>query len=51
MQDIAVQHWWYSTTLVANAISHTGRFSKMIQPDFIGEDVGGNLYHSDSEKL
>ena len=40
MQDKAAQHWWYSTTMVANTISNTGKFAK---------DSGRNPHHSDSE--
>ena len=39
MQDNAAQQWWYSTILAANTISNTGKFAKMVHPDFFGEMV------------
>ena len=38
IQDNAAQHWWYSTILMANTISNTGKLSKMVHPDFFGEE-------------
>ena len=38
MQDNATQHWWYSTILVANTISNTGKLAKTAHPDSFGED-------------
>ena len=35
MQDNAAQQWWYSTILAANTISNTGKFAKMVHPDFL----------------
>ena len=34
VQDNAAQQWWYSTILVVNTISNTGKFAKMVHPDF-----------------
>ena len=50
MQANGAQHWWYSTILLSNTISNTGKFAKMVQPAFIGEDGGRNPYHRGSEK-
>ena len=45
-----MQHnWWYSTILTANTISNTGKFAKIVHPDFFGEDVGRSSHHSDLE--
>ena len=49
MQDSAAQQWWYSTILVANTIFYTGKFAKMVHPDFVGENGGRSPYHSDLE--
>ena len=49
VQDNAAQQWWYSTILAANTISNTGKFAKMIHPDFFGEDGGRSSHHSDLE--
>ena len=49
MQDNAAQQWWYSTILAANTISNTGKFAKIVHPDFFGEDVGRSSHHSDLE--
>ena len=49
MQDNAAQQWWYSTILAANTISNTGKFAKMVHPDFFGEDGGRSSHHSDLE--
>ena len=50
MQVNEAQQWWYSTILAANTISNTGKFPKMVHPDFFGED-GGSSHHSDLKKL
>ena len=47
MQDNATQQWWYSTILTANTILNTGKFAKMVHPDFFGEDCGRSSHHSD----
>ena len=44
-QDNAVQQWWYSTILVANAISNNVEFAKMVHPDFFDEDGGRSFHH------
>ena len=49
VQDNAAQQWWYSTILTANTISNTGKFAKMVHPDFFGEDGGRSSHHSDLE--
>ena len=49
MQDNAAQQWWYGTILAANTISNTGKFVKMVHPDFFGEDGGRSSHHSDLE--
>ena len=49
MQDNAAQQWWYSTTLAANTISNTGKFTKIVHPDFVDEDGGKSSHHSDLE--
>ena len=49
MQDIAAQQWWYSTILVANTISYTGKFAKKVHPDFFGENGGRSPHQSDLE--
>ena len=36
-QDNAAQQWWYSTILAANTIPNTGKFAKMVHPDFFVE--------------
>ena len=48
MQDSARQHT-DGTVQVANPISNTGKITKMVHPDFFGEDGGTNSYHLDSE--
>ena len=47
MQDNAAQQWWYSTILAENTISNTGKFAKMVHPDFFGEGGGRSSHHSD----
>ena len=37
VQDHAAQQWWYSTILAANTIPNTGKFAKMVHPDFFVE--------------
>ena len=49
VQDNAAQQWWYSTILAANTISNTGKFAKMVHPDFFGEDGGRSSHQSDLE--
>ena len=49
VQDNAAQQLWYSTILAANTISNTGKFAKMVHPDFFGEDGGRSSHHSDLE--
>ena len=49
MQDNVAQQWWYSTILVANTISYTGKFAKMVHPDFLGENGGRCPHHSGLE--
>ena len=49
VQYNAAQRWWYSTILTANTISNTGKFAKMVHPDFFGEDGGRSSHHSDLE--
>ena len=49
VQDNVAQQWWYSTILEANTISNTGKFAKIVHPDFFGEDVGRSSHHSDLE--
>ena len=49
MQDNAAQQWWYSTILAANTISNTGKFAKIVHPDFFGEDGVRSYHHSDLE--
>ena len=45
-----MQHnWWYSTILAANTISNTGKFAKLVHPDFFGEDGGRSSHYSDLE--
>ena len=48
-QDNVAQQWWYSTTLASTTISNTGKFAKMVHPDFFGDDGGRNPHHSDFE--
>ena len=48
MQDNAAQQRWYSTILGTITISNTGKFPKMVHPDFFGEDGVMNPHHSDS---
>ena len=43
MQYNAAQHYF--------TISNTGKFAKMVHPDFPGDSGGRNPYHSDSENL
>ena len=47
VQDNAAQQWWYSTILVAITISNTGKFAKMVHPDFFGEDGGRSSHYPD----
>ena len=47
VQDNAAQQLWYSTILAANTISNTGKFAKMIHPNFFGEDGGRSSHYSD----
>ena len=35
VEDNAEQQWWYSTILAANTFSNTGKFSKMVHPEFL----------------
>ena len=51
VQDNAAQQWWYSTILAPNTISNwqTGKFAKMVHPDFFGESGGRRSHHSDLE--
>ena len=45
VQDNAAQQWWYSMILAANTISNTGKFAKMVHPDFLVEDGGKSSHH------
>ena len=47
VQDNAAQQLWYSTILAANTISNTGKFAKMVHPNFFGEDGGRSSHYSD----
>ena len=47
MQGNVSQQWWYSAMLAENAISNTGKFAKMVHPDFFGEDGVRSPHHSD----
>ena len=47
MQDNEAQHWWNSAILVENTISNTGKFVKIVYPNFFGEDGGRNIHHSE----
>ena len=49
VQDNTAQQWWCSTILTVNTISNTGKFAKMVHPDFFGEDGGRSYHHSDLE--
>ena len=51
VQDNAAQQWWYSTILAPNTVSNwqTGKFAKMLHPDFFGENGGRRSHHSDLE--
>ena len=49
MQGNVAQQWLYSTILIANTISYTGKFAKMVHPDFFGENGGRSPHHSDLE--
>ena len=49
VQDNAAQQRWYGTILAANIISNTGKFTKMVHPDFFGEDGGKSSHHSELE--
>ena len=49
VQDNAAQQWWYSTILTTNTISNTGKFAKMVHPDFFDEGGGRSSYHFDLE--
>ena len=46
MQDNAAQQWWYSTIMAENTILNTGKFAKMVHPDFFREDGDRSSYHS-----
>ena len=39
----------YSTILAVNTISNTGKFAKMVHPDFLGGNGGRSSHHSDLE--
>ena len=41
MQGNVAQQWWYSTILVANTISYTGKFAKMVIQIFLVKMVVG----------
>ena len=43
----AAQQWLYNTILVAHTIS--GKFAKMVHPDFFGANGGRSPHHSDLE--
>ena len=47
MQGNVAQQWWYSTILVGNTISYTGKFAKMVHTYFFGENGGRSPLHSD----
>ena len=49
MQDNTAQQWWYSTILAENTILNTGKFAKMVNPDFFGEDGDRSSHHSHLE--
>ena len=49
VQENAAQQWQYSTILAANRISNTGKFAKMVHPDFFGYDDGISSHYSDLE--
>ena len=49
VQDNTAQQWWCSTILTVNTISNTGKFTKMVHPDFFGEDGGKSSHHSELE--
>ena len=49
VQDNAAQQCWYSTILAVNKIPNTGKFAKMMNPDFFGEDGGRSSHYSDLE--
>ena len=49
MQDNAAQQCWYSTILAVNKIPNTGKFAKIMNPDFFGEDGGRSSHYSDLE--
>ena len=49
VKDNGVQQWWYSTILAPNTISNTGKFAKIVHPDFFGEDGVRSYHHSDLE--
>ena len=49
VQDNAAQQWWYSTILASNTISNTGKFARIVHPDFFGDDGGRSPHHSDLE--
>ena len=49
VQDNTAQQWWCSTILTVNTISNTGKFAKMVHPDFFGEDGGRSYHHSELE--
>ena len=41
MQDNAARQWWYNTILAVSIILNTGRFAKMVYPNFLNEDGVG----------
>ena len=43
MQDNAARQWWYNTILAVSIILNTGRFAKMVYPNFFNEDGVGIL--------
>ena len=47
MQDNVPQQWWYSTILAVNTILNSGKFAKMVHPDFFDENGGRSSHHSD----
>ena len=45
VQDNAAQQWWYGTLLATNTISNSGKFAKLVHPDFFGENVGRSSHY------
>ena len=41
MHDNAARQWWYNTILAVSIILNTGRFAKMVYPNFLNEDGVG----------